>query len=397
MCYNTIMINLIYEYKLKPTKAQIAIIENTLSVCRKVWNYALSERKAWISSRSGNVNSCSINSEYILPADLPFPNYHVQAKALTKARKEISELKNTNSQVLQQVLRTLDRAWDDMLKRNFGFPRFKNQVRMRSFLFPQFKTNPFIDGKNKIKLPKLGLVKYYNSRDIPEGFKVKQVRIVRRASGYYMMVAIAMDADVPTPIYHGHVLGIDIGLDYFVATSDSELIERPRFFKSLHRKLKLLQRRLKFKQLGSNSRNKLNKKIAKLHEKISNTRCDFHFKTAHQLCKDTGAIFVEDINFKAWSRNMLCKHNLDAGFGQFFEILEYVCWKTDTYFAKVNKDYTSQTCPNCNKLTGKKDLSVRVHSCVQCGYTTNRDVAAAQVIRNRGVNAVGMPVLENAS
>ena len=377
--YNTNTINLTYEYKLRPTTSQVAVIKDTLSVCRKVWNYALSERKAWVNSRSGNVNYCRINSEYILPADLPFPNYHAQAKALTKSRKEILELKNTNSQVLQQVLTTLDKAWDDMFKRNFGFPRFKNQVRMRFFLFPQFKTNPFVENQNKIKLPKLGLVRYHNSRDISVGFKVKQVRIVRRKSGYYMMVAIALDVNVPTPIYHGHVLGIDIGLDYFVATSDSELIERPRFFKSLHRKLKLLQRRLKFKQLGSNSRNKLNKKIAKLHEKISNTRCDFHFKIAHQLCKDTGAIFVEDIDFTAWSRNMLRKHNLDAGFGQFFEILKYACWKTDTYFAKVNKDYTSQTCPSCNELTGKKDLSVRVNSCSHCDYTTNRDVAAAQV------------------
>ena len=323
------MINLTYEYKLRPTKSQIAIIELTLSVCIKVWNYALSERKAWVKSRKCSVNLCRINSEYILPADLPFPNYYVQAKALSKARKEIPELKNTYSQVLQQVLRTLDSAWQDMFKRSFGFPRFKNNIRMRSFLFPQFKTNPFVEGSNKIKLPKLGLVRYHNSREIPVGFKVKQVRIVRRASGYYMMVAIALDVVIADPIFHGHILGIDIGLEYFAATSDGQLIDRPKFFKSLHRKLKLLQRRLKFKKKGSNSRNKLNKKIAKLHEKISNTRCDFHFKTAHQLCEDTGAIFVEDINLASWSRNMLRKHNLDAGFGQFINILQYVCWKTD--------------------------------------------------------------------
>ena len=278
-----------------------------------------------------------------------------------------------------------------MFKRNLGFSRFKNNNRMRSFLFPQFKTNPFVES-NKIKLPKLGLVKYFNSREIPSGFKVKQVRIVRRASGYYMMVAIALDVDIADPIYHGHILGIDIGLEYFAATSDGELMSRPKFLKLLHRKLKLLQRRLKFKELGSNSRNKLNKKIARLHEKISNARKDFHFKTAHQLCENTGAIFVEDLDFTAWSKNMLRKHNLDAGFGQFINILQYVCWKTDTYFAKVNKNYTSQVCPNCNELTGKKDLSVRVHQCTHCSYTTQRDVAAAQVIRNRGVNAVGTTV-----
>jgi putative transposase len=93
---------------------------------------------------------------------------------------------------------------------------------------------------------------------------------------------------------------------------------------------------------------------------------------------------------------MLAKHTLDAGFGQFFNILAYVCWKRDVFFAKVDKDYTSQICPNCGCHTGKKDLSNRVHHCPECGYQTNRDVAAAQVIRNRGIVAVGQPVNKNA-
>ena len=106
-------------------------------------------------------------------------------------------------------------------------------------------------------------------------------------------------------------------------------------------------------------------------------------------------IFVEDINFVSWHRGMLSKSSADAGFGQFVNILEWVCWKTDTYFAKVNKDGTSQTCPNCGAHTGKKELEVRVHNCHECGYTTTRDVAASQVLRNRGLKAVGQIVSEN--
>jgi putative transposase len=87
------------------------------------------------------------------------------------------------------------------------------------------------------------------------------------------------------------------------------------------------------------------------------------------------------------------------GLGQFFNILEYVCSKTDTYFAKVNKDYTSQTCPNCGTHTSKKDLSVRVHYCFECEYEQDRDVAAAEVIRNRGLEniAVGTIVIKQPS
>ncbi|HBE57810.1 MAG TPA: transposase [Cyanobacteria bacterium UBA11366] len=91
---------------------------------------------------------------------------------------------------------------------------------------------------------------------------------------------------------------------------------------------------------------------------------------------------------------MFGKHTLDAGFGQFVSILKFVCWKRGVYFAEVNKDYTSQVCPQCDSYTGKKDLSVRIHSCPECGYTTHRDVAAAQIVRNRGLSGVG-GILDN--
>ncbi|MEA5420829.1 transposase [Spirulina sp. CCNP1310] len=107
-------------------------------------------------------------------------------------------------------------------------------------------------------------------------------------------------------------------------------------------------------------------------------------------------IFVEDIDFRTWAKGMLGKHTLDAGFGQFVLILQWVCWKRGIYLAKVDKDYTSQVCPQCDTHTGKKDLSDRLHACHNCGYRTHRDVAAAQVIRNRGINALGRSVEENA-
>ena len=165
-----------------------------------------------------------------------------------------------------------------------------------------------------------------------------------------------------------------------------------RFLSTLQRKVELLQRRLKNKQKGSNNRHKLNQKIARLHQRITDTRKDWHFKLAHHLCDGVGMIFVEDINFVSWQRGMLSKHSADAGFGQFFNILEWVWLSRDVYFAKVNKDGTSQTCSNCGAHTGKKTLDVRVHHCHECGYTTTRDVAASQEIRNRGITSVGQMV-----
>jgi putative transposase len=106
-------------------------------------------------------------------------------------------------------------------------------------------------------------------------------------------------------------------------------------------------------------------------------------------------LFVEDINFVSWSKGLFCKQSLDIGLGQFFNILQHICLKTDTYFSKVDKNYTSQICPNCGTHTGKKELDVKIHSCFECGYEQDRDVAAAEVIRNRGLEniAVGTTVI----
>ncbi|MDJ0536125.1 MAG: transposase [Xenococcaceae cyanobacterium MO_207.B15] len=387
------MLTLTYEYKLEPTPEQIAYIENTLNVCRSVWNFALAHRKDWCKSRKSPVNACSIEREYIMSVDEPFPNYHRQAKLLTQVKKNNDFLKSANAQVLQQTLRTLDRAWDDMKARGFGFPRFKNKYRMRSFVFPQLNKNPI--SSEAIKLPGLKEVRWRMSRPIPDGFVPKQARIVKKASGYFVMLSLQLIVDVPSPMPHGHPRGLDLGYDFFVATSDGEEIKRPRFLKTLQYKLKLLSRRLKNKPYGSNNRHKLNQKIARLHQRISDTRGDWHFKLAHHLCDGAGMIFVEDINFTSWARGMLSTSSADAGFGQFVNILEWVCFRRDVYFAKVNKDGTSQTCPNCGAHTGKKELEVRIHHCNECGYTTTRDVAASQEVRNRGVSALGHSVLEN--
>ena len=130
------MLTLTYEYKLIPDKQQIEVIEHTLNIFRSVWNYALRERTDWLASRKSQINACSLIQEYIIPSDTPYPNYHNQAKALTKAKKTNEILQSVNAQVLQQVLRTLDRAFADMHSKKLGFPRFKNKYRMRSYVYP---------------------------------------------------------------------------------------------------------------------------------------------------------------------------------------------------------------------------------------------------------------------
>ena len=199
------------------------------------------------------------------------------------------------------------------------------------------------------------------------------------------MLILKLEVDVPAPLPHGEPLGIDLGLEKFLAASNGKLIARPRFFSALQSKLKSLQKEMSRKKKGSSNWKRAGKKVAKLHEHISNARKDFHYKVANQLADEAGMLFAEDLNLKAMSRGMLRKHTLDAGFGQFLNILEFVCWKKGVYFERVDPRSTSQTCPRCQTLTGKKELSERIHSCSECGYTTDRDVAAAQIVQQRGV------------
>ncbi|NEP25465.1 MAG: transposase [Moorea sp. SIO1F2] len=384
------MFNLTYEFKLKPTKQQSQIFDEWLEVTRRVYNYALAERKDWYKSRSCQLNSCSLRSCYIISADATRPTYGNQCKSLTAAKKKNPNLKKVQSQVLQQTLKRVETAFTNMWERNTGFPRFKKKGRMRSFVFPQMKGNRLEPGM--VKLPVIGWVRFRQSRNIPEDGVIKQARIVKRVSGWYVMLTIQWNADIPSPMPHGEPLGIDVGLTSFVATSNGLLVKRPKFFGDAERKLRWLQKRVSRKPFGSKNRQKAQNKVAKLHEYIANCRKDWHRKLSHQLCDNAGMIFVEDLNLVGLSRGMLGKHCLDAGFGQFLDILEKTCVHRGVYFQKVDARRTSQICPNCLTETGKKTLAERTHVCLNCGYTTDRDVAAAQVVTIRGLAAVGHTV-----
>ena len=384
------MFNLTYEFKLKPTTGQTAIFEDWLEQCRRVYNYALGERKNWFKSRSCQINACSIRSEFIIGAETKRPTYASQCKSLTTARANIPALAAVAVHVLQQTLKRLEKAFVSMWEQKHGFPRFKKAGTMRSFVFPQLGVNPVQN--QAVKLPKIGLVKFHQSRPIPDGATIKQARIVRRVSGWYVMLTLQWDLSVPSVMPHGKGIGFDVGLTNFLATSNGLLVKRQKFFVDAERKLKLLQQSVSRKKLGSNNWRKAQKKVAKLHEYVANSRKDWHRKLSHQICKDVGMIFVENLNLIGLSRAMLGKHCLDASWGQFFTILEQTCLKYGVYFQKVSAHKTSQTCPNCLTETGKKELSERTHSCSNCGYTTDRDVAAAQVVLIRGLAAVGHTV-----
>jgi putative transposase len=380
-----LMIN--YRYRIYPSADQQAKMLDWLESCRGVYNYALRELKDSIASRKCDVDKCSLSKEYIIPGDRPFPSYHLQQNNLPKAKKAHPKLKEVHSQVLQTTIRRLHDTWDAFRSRGFGFPRFKKFGQFKSFLYPQFKESPLKNGS--IKLPKIGEVTINLHRPIPDGFTIKQVRVLSRVrhTHWYVVITIALDVEIPKNPPYGRAIGIDLGLEKFLTTSDNFTVERPQFLKALKGKLKLLQPRAARKSKRSKNWEKAQVKVAKLHHKIANTRKDFHLKTAHLLCDQAETIFAEDLNTVGLNKGMLRSYCIDASFGQFLTLLEWVCGKRGNYFQKVDPRGTSQTCPECG-ATVQKPLKQREHSCPECNYQTHRDHAAAQMVKLRGLELV---------
>jgi len=177
---------------------------------------------------------------------------------------------------------------------------------------------------------------------------------------------------------------VDVGLLSYLATSDGFVEPGRKFFKTEQRRLKVLQRRLAKKKKRSKNYEKARKKVEKQHNHIALQRKDYQYKLAHKLCDMADTIFVEDIDFRIMAKGFLGKQTIDAGFGQFRSILKWVGKKRGVFVGEVDCRGTSQTCPNC-RITVRKELSERIHSCPECKYEVDRDIASAQEICNRGI------------
>lgn len=383
------MLTMNYTYRINPTNVQQELMLDWLETCRRLYNRCLRDLKDWLNSRKCSLYSCSLNREFIMSPDIPFPSYLEQKRQLSQWKKINPWLKEVHSQVTQDCVKRLHNTWERFKSKKFGFPRFKKFGRYQSFLFPQFRDNPINNGF--VKLPKIGEVPINLHRPIPEGFKVKGVRIVSRVRGtvWYAVVTISSDVKIPpAPLPFGRGIGIDIGLLTYLVTSDNFRVEPAKFFRDLQSRLKVLQRKTSRKKKRSANWEKAQLKIAELHHQIANARKNFHLQTSHKLCDQADMIFVEDINFKTTAKGFLGKHMLDGGFGQFRDLLSWVCWKRGKYFAQVDHKYTSQICPECGTHTGKKELNQRQHNCPECGYSTSRDHASGRVILQRGLDSI---------
>ncbi|WP_281261740.1 RNA-guided endonuclease InsQ/TnpB family protein, partial [Aphanothece hegewaldii] len=385
-----------YCYKLRPNKNQVAKMQTWLELLRRHYNYCLGQRFGWWEHNRCDVNACPLTCSITPLADRP--NYYSQQNQLPNTKTLFPEYKNIHSQVLQNCVKRVELAFSrfvnpDATGRRFGKPRFKGKGRYRSFTFSQMK-NDCIDG-NKIKLPKIGEVKFIYHRQIPTAFVIKTATISLKADGWYIALVLE-DKSVPvfTPDEspnQENTLGIDLGLIDFLVDDRSDNEPIPQYYRKSQDKLAKLQKKLSSKKKGSKRRAKAVQKVAKHHKKVGDKRKHFHHQVANKLVNKAKFIGCEDLNIKGLAKSRLAKSVNDAGWGSFISILKLKAANAGGLVIEVDPRGTSQECSSCEANVAKT-LADRWHSCPNCGLELQRDHNSAIIIKKRTL-AVGHPVI----
>ena len=368
-----------FKFRLYPNKKQEEQLAKIFGCTRFVYNYYLAKRIELYKSEQKlmNYNTCSAD--------------------LTILKKEKEWLKEVDKFALQNSLKDLDRAYQNFFREvkkgnnTQGFPKFKSKHNNQHSYRTTFTNNNIEIKENKIKLPKLGLVKFAKSRNI-QG-RILNCTITKTCSGKYFVSVCCADVEIEKYNNNKNIIGIDLGIKDFAICSNGETITNPKYLSKLEKKLKREQRKLSKKKKGSKNRNKQRVKLNIVHEKIANQRNDFLHKTSTRLIKENQIICFEDLNVKGMVKNhKLAKAISDVSWSEFVRQNNYKALWHDRIIQKIDSFFpSSQLCNVCGyKNTEMKDLSVREWLCPECNTIHNRDENASINIKNEGMRLLGL-------
>jgi len=435
------------KYRIYPTKSQESKLENTFSMCRHLYNWSLSERitshQIWKHAKSiekslnNEIHSSSMGQIFyseekevtvlkVLTAiegifGIQFTsifgqvskniNYYNQADKLPGLKKERPWYKGVHSQVLQNVLKRLDDAFDGFFNEGKGYPRYKKRGEYISITYPQYVIRP---ENNKITVSKIGAIKIVYHRAIPKEAKIKTLTIEKDGGKWFACFSFEIKpAHIEPEQDLSKSIGIDMGLLDFYYASDGSHIEVPRYLRKSEKRLKKLQRKFSAAQKRTKKWYKLLKSLQKAHFKVKSQREDFLHKQANRLLNDFDIIIHENLNIQGMKRRPepkqdergkylpnnagakggLNKSISDVSWGKFFEILKYKALIAGKRVIAIDPKYTSQICSGCGNMV-KKSLSMRTHICPVCNLVIPRDYNSAIYIKDLGLKSLSMEALE---
>ncbi|HDZ8992263.1 TPA: transposase [Escherichia coli] len=372
-----------FKFQLRPNGHQERDMRRFAGACRFVFNRALALQNE--NHEAGN--------KYV--------SYTKMASWLIewKSHPDTQWLKDTPSQPLQQSLKDLERGYKNFFQKRAAFPRFKKRGQNDAFRYPQ---GVKLDQTNNcIALPKLGWIRYRNSREVIG--EVKNVTVIQSCGKWY--VSIQTEYEVPEQVHKAaSMVGLDAGVTKLATLSDGTVYQPVNSFKANQRKLAMLQRQLSRKVKFSASWQKQKKKIQRLHSHIANIRRDYLHKVTSEISKNHAMIVIEDLKVCNISksakgtaerpgRNIRAKSGLnrsilDQGWYEMRRQLEYKqLWRGGQVLA-IPPAYTSQRCVCCGHTAKENRQTQSKFVCQICGYTENADINGA-----RNILAAGHAVL----
>ena len=358
-----------YKYRIYPNQNQKIFFAKSFGCCRFIFNKALEYKKSSYESSKTNISLNTLNSSWLKEQKVNFP--------------WLSEI---NSQALQQSIKHLDFSYKNFFRNHIGFPKFKNKYSKQSFSIPQFVTVDF--KKSYVKIPKLGNILASIHRKF-EGI-IKTCTISKTTTDkYFISVLVEDNSPIPKKEKGTNYLGIDLGIKDFAIFSDGTKIENPKILKFYLNRISRFQQILSAKIKRSNNYNKIKRKIALLHEKVSNKRDDFLHKLSSRIINNNHVICIEDLDIKDLlekSNNVMSRNISDVSWSKF---VAYLIYKAEWYgkeVVKVGRFFAStKTCSKCGEINNSLTLKDRIWECGNCKTKHDRDINSAINIKNEGL------------